>query len=49
MLVGGSDILKTKRHYVVAIHPCQSYECCACQIRGKHRDLIVTRLCVEEG
>ena len=49
MLVGGSDILNTKRHYVVTIHPHSSYECCVCRIKGKHRDLIVIRVCVEKG
>ena len=48
-LVGGSDILETKRHYVITIHPRWSYECCVCRIEGKHRDLIVARVCVDEG
>ena len=43
-LVGGSNIFHTKRHHVVAMHPCWSYECSVCRIEGIHLDLIVTRV-----
>ena len=48
-LIGGSGILKTKKHYIVTIHPRWSYECCVFRIRGKHWDMIVARVCVEKG
>ena len=53
MLLGGSGVLKTKRHYVVTIHPRWSFECYVCRIGGggggRHQDLIEVRICVEEG
>ena len=49
LLIGGSDILQAKRHYVVAIHPCRSNKRNVRPVERIHWDLIVAGISIEEG